>query len=80
MKELIVLAKNEEQGQALFEGTKAAAEQLKIAYSLRMETNATEIMMHGVTLTPALVIDDAVRVMGRVPEHDELVSIIDMVQ
>lgn len=80
MKEMIVLAKNEAEGEAMMNLARLAAEGLEIQFTLTLETDKTEIMMHGVTLTPALVIDDAVRIMGRVPDLAEMEHIIDMVQ
>lgn len=80
MKELIVLAKDEAEGEAMMNLARLAAEGLEIQFTLSLVTDKTEVMMHGVTLTPALVIDDAVRIMGRVPDLAEMEHIIDMVQ
>lgn len=56
----------------LAEQTEAAAKALGIAYELSKVTDLKEIMAFGVMTTPALVVDGAVKVVGRVPSVEDL--------
>lgn len=80
MKEIIILGKDEAECEGLFGDAKKAAEELGAPFTIEKVTDPTEIMMFGVTLTPAIVINDGVRAMGRVPDFDEVKKLIDMVQ
>lgn len=80
MKEILVLGKDDAECEALFAETRLAAEELGKPFTIQKVTDPTEIMMFGVTLTPAIVINDGVRAMGRVPSYEELRNLIDMVQ
>jgi small redox-active disulfide protein 2 len=44
--------------------------------SIEKVTDIREIMKFGVMMTPALVVDGEVRVMGRVPGVDEIAAIL----
>jgi len=55
--------------------TKAAAELGANAEIVKV-TDIGEIMGYGVMSTPALVIDEQLKVAGRVPSYDDVVSII----
>jgi len=52
----------------LAENAEAAAIQLGIAYELDKVTDLNEIMKFGVMMTPALVVDGEVKVVGKVVE------------
>lgn len=56
----------------LAEQTEAAAKALGVAYELNKVTDLKEIMAFGVMTTPALVVDGAVKVVGRVPSLEDL--------
>ena len=58
----------------LYEETDKAIQQLGIAVTLTKVEDIKEIMTHKVFMTPALVIDGAVKVAGRVPSVAELTS------
>ena len=60
----------------LAENTENAAKALGIEYSLDKVSDIAEIMKLGVMMTPALVVDGAVKVVGKVPSLDELKKII----
>jgi len=45
----------------------AAAKELGIEYSLEKVTKISDIMKFGVMMTPALVVDGEVKVVGKVP-------------
>jgi len=50
----------------------AAAKALGIEYKLEKVTDINEIINFGVMMTPALVVDGTVKVVGRVPSVDEI--------
>ena len=52
--------------------TEAAAKELGIAYELEKVTDLTQIMAFGVMMTPALVVDGVVKVVGKVPTPKEI--------
>lgn len=56
--------------------TKQALEELKIQAELEKVTDIAEIMSYGVLGTPVLVVDEKVRVSGRVPDVEEIKTII----
>ena len=51
----------------LAESTEAAAKNLGIEYEIEKVKEISEIMKFGVMLTPALVVDSEVKVVGKVP-------------
>lgn len=55
---------------------KKAAEQLGIDAEIVKVTDIAEIMGYGVMSTPALVIDEDLKVAGRVPSYEQIVDII----
>ena len=55
--------------------TKATAE-LGVDAEIVKVTDIGEIMGYGVMSTPALVIDEQLKVAGRVPSYDDVVTII----
>jgi len=62
--------------QALEDRTGKALRRLGVDDEIEMITDYGEIVAHGVTSTPALVVENRVIVSGRVPEVYELVSLI----
>ena len=56
----------------LAELTEQAARELGIEYELEKVTDINDIIGYGVMLTPALVIDDDVKVAGSVPSIDQI--------
>jgi len=60
----------------LAEAAEAAAKAAGIAYELEKVTDITEIMTFGVMMTPALVIDGEVKVVGKVPSQDEIRALL----
>ena len=56
----------------LAENTRAAAEELGLEFELAKVTDLAEIMKFGVMMTPALVVDGQVKVVGKVLEVAEL--------
>ncbi len=56
----------------LAETTDAVAKELGLDYRLEKVTDINEIMSLGVMMLPALVVDGAVKVAGKVPSTDEI--------
>ena len=62
--------------EALERETISALTELKVAADVQKVTRMDEIMQYDVMLTPALVINDQVKVAGRVPKPEELKKLI----
>ncbi len=60
----------------LAETAEAAAKELGLAYSMEKVTDLAAIAGFGVMFTPALVVDGAVKVAGRVPSPDEMKKLL----
>lgn len=56
----------------LEENTKKAVAELGIDAAIEKVTDIKDIMAYGVMKTPALVVDDKVKIMGRVPSPEEI--------
>ncbi len=56
----------------LAENAEAAAKELGIEFEIEKVTDINEIMKFGVMMTPALVVDGEVKVVGKVPSTDEI--------
>ena len=52
--------------------TRKAVEEMGIDATIEKVTDMKEIMSYGVMKTPALVVDEKVKVMGRVPSSDDI--------
>lgn len=52
--------------------TKAAVEELGVKATIEKVTDIKEIMKFGVMSTPALVVDEKVKVMGKVPSSQDI--------
>lgn len=57
---------------ALAENAEAAAKELGLEYELEKVTDLNEIMAFGVMMTPGLVVDGEVKVVGKVPPVPEI--------
>ncbi|HOE67371.1 MAG TPA: thioredoxin family protein [Candidatus Hydrogenedentes bacterium] len=60
----------------LAENAEAAAKELGIDHELEKVTNINEIMQFGVMMTPALVIDGQVKLVGKAPDVEELKKLL----
>lgn len=56
----------------LEENTRKAVEELGIEATIEKVTDFKQIMAYGVMKTPALVVDEKVKIMGRVPSTEEI--------
>jgi len=61
---------------ATAENVEAAAKELGIEYELEKVTDINEIMKFGVMMTPALVVDGEVKIVGKVPSTEEIKKIL----
>jgi small redox-active disulfide protein 2 len=62
--------------QKLEERTRQAAGELKLDYQIEKVRDLQQIMSFGVMVTPALVVDGAVKMSGRVPMVDDIKKIL----
>ncbi|MCF7833299.1 MAG: thioredoxin family protein [Candidatus Marinimicrobia bacterium] len=60
----------------LEENTKQAAMELGIEHTIEKVTDINDIMAFGVMMTPALAIDGEVKLVGKVPDVEELKNIL----
>ena len=56
----------------LTENAEAAAKELGIEHEIEKVADINEMMKFGVMMTPALVVDGEVKVVGKVPPPDEI--------
>ena len=57
---------------ALAESAETAAKEAGVEYELEKVTDINDIMKFGVMMTPALVIDGDVKVVGKVPAPEDI--------
>jgi small redox-active disulfide protein 2 len=72
MKKIQILGTGCPKCQKLANNAKEAADQLGIDYELVKVMGIREIASFGVMLTPALAVDGEVKLVGKVPEPEEL--------
>ncbi len=72
MKKLQILGTGCAKCKKLAENAEAAAKALGVEYELTKVTDITEIMKFGVMMTPALVVDGQVKVVGKVPDSESI--------
>ena len=56
----------------LTENTLAAAKELGLEYELEKITEINEMMKFGVMMTPALIVNNDVKFVGKVPSREEI--------
>ncbi|MGQ9480429.1 thioredoxin family protein [Chloroflexus sp.] len=76
MKKLQILGTGCAKCQQLTRHAEQAAQALGIDYEIEKVTAIDQIMSFGVMVTPALAIDGAVKVVGKVPSVEQLKQII----
>ncbi len=72
MKTLQILGTGCPKCKKLAENAQAATKEADIECQIVKVTDINEIMKFGVMITPALVIDGQVKVVGKVPSPDEI--------
>jgi small redox-active disulfide protein 2 len=76
MKKIQILGTGCPKCKKLAENAEEAAKDLGIEYEVEKVTNINEIMGFGVMVTPALVVDGDVKVVGKVSSPDEIKKIL----
>ncbi len=76
MKKLQILGPGCPKCSQLAADTAAAAKDLGIAYEIEKVTDINQITTFGVMMTPALVVDGEVKVVGKVPSVDEIKAML----
>ena len=72
MKKVHILGTGCPKCRKLAEAAEAAAKALGIQIEMTKVTDINEIMKFGVMMTPGLVVDGQVKVVGKVPSVDEI--------
>jgi small redox-active disulfide protein 2 len=72
MKKIQILGTGCPKCKKLAENTEAAAKELELEFEVEKVTDINEMMKFGVMMTPALVVDGEVKVVGKVPSPDEI--------
>ncbi len=76
MKRIQILGTGCPKCKKLYEAAQQAAKEASIEAEVSKVEDINEIMEFGVMMTPALVVDGEVKVVGRVPRSDEIKSMI----
>ena len=76
MKKIQILGTGCPKCKKLAENAEAAAKELGIEYDIEKVTDINEMMKFGVMITPALVVDGQVKVVGKVPSPDEIKQLL----
>jgi len=72
MKKIQILGTGCPKCKKLAENAEAAVKELEIEHEIEKVTDINEMMKFGVMITPALVVDGEVKVVGKVPSPDEI--------
>jgi small redox-active disulfide protein 2 len=72
MKKVQILGTGCPKCKKLAENSEAAAKALGIEYVIEKVTDINQIMKFGIMVTPALVVDGVVKVVGKVPEPEAI--------
>ena len=76
MKKIQILGPGCQKCEQLAETAKQAADMLGIEYELEKVTKINDIMSFGVMVTPALVVDGQVKIVGKVPNVEEIKELL----
>ena len=60
----------------LAENAEAAAKALGVDYQLEKVTDIAQILSFGVMMTPALVVDGKVKMVGKVPSPEDIKALL----
>lgn len=72
MKELLILGTGCDKCERLEKLTREAAESLSLDFTLKKVGEINDIISYGVMVTPALVVDGAVKCVGKVPGLEDI--------
>jgi small redox-active disulfide protein 2 len=76
VKKLQVLGVDCDQCELLAQRTEAAAKQLGIAYQFERVRDIESLIEIGILMTPALIVDGEVQVLGNVPSVEQLKKLL----
>jgi small redox-active disulfide protein 2 len=76
MKKIQILGTGCPKCKALTQNAEAAAKEMGIEYQIEKVTEINEIMKFGVMMTPALVIDGQVKVVGKVISPEQIKAML----
>jgi small redox-active disulfide protein 2 len=76
MKKIQILGTGCPKCKALTQNAEAAAKEMGIEYKIEKVTEINEIMKFGVMMTPALVIDGHVKVVGKVLSPEQIKAML----
>ncbi len=76
MKKIQILGTGCPKCKKLAEAADNAAKDLNLDYTLEKVTDINQIMTFGVMMTPALVVDGAVKVSGKIPSAEEIKQLL----
>ena len=76
MKKLQILGTGCPKCKMLAERAEQAANEMGMAYELEKVTKINDIMKFGVMITPALVVDGQVKIVGKVPDPQEIKAML----
>lgn len=76
MKKIQILGSGCAKCKRLAENTQAAANAMGIEYTMEKVTQIAEIMKFGVMMTPALVVDGVVKLVGKVPDAEAIKALL----
>ncbi|MDY7011364.1 MAG: thioredoxin family protein [Planctomycetota bacterium] len=76
MKKLQILGTGCPKCQKLAQNAEAAAKATGVEYEIEKISDINEIVKLGVMLTPALVVDGQVKVVGKVPEPEDIQAML----
>ena len=72
MKKIQILGTGCAKCKKLAKNAEAAAKELGIEYELEKVTDINEIIKMGVVMTPAMVVDGEVKIVGKAPAVEEI--------
>jgi len=76
MKKIQILGTGCHKCKALTQSAEIAAKELGIEYQIEKVTQISEIMKFGVMMTPALVVDGEVKVVGKVLSPEQIKAML----
>lgn len=76
MKKIQILGPSCQKCEQLAEMAKQAADALGLEYELEKVTKINDIMSFGIMVTPALVVDGQVKIVGKVPNVEEIKELL----
>ena len=77
MKKIQILGTGCAKCKKLAENAEAAAKELGIEYELEKVTDINEIIKMGVVMTPAMVVDGEVKIVGKVQGLEEIKEMLE---